>query len=71
MAELTVRSVNWMSNARAKFCPSSCEVPICSALPSRITPSHDHEISAPANFSRSVLRPRKTGIASSSTIASA
>ena len=35
-----VSSRNSMPNARAKFCPSSWLVPICSALPSPIIPSH-------------------------------
>ena len=39
--------VNWMENARAKFCPSSWLVPICRALPSPIIPSHDQVRSGP------------------------
>ena len=33
-----------MSKTRAKFWPSSCDVPICSALPSRIMPFARHRV---------------------------
>ena len=59
-----------MPNALAKFWPSSWLVPICSALPSRIIPSHVHDVSAPANRSRSVLRPTRTGTPITLTIVS-
>jgi len=55
-----------MSNAFAKFWPSSCEVPICSALPSPIMASTVIVLVAPANRSRRVLRPGTTGMASTS-----
>ena len=55
-------SENWMPKARAKFCPSSWLVPICSALPSPIIPSQVQVRTAPANRSRSVLWPVSTGI---------
>ncbi len=58
----------WMSKARAKFCPSSWLVPICSALPSLIIPSQVHEHVAPANRSRAVFLPRWTGTARTSTM---
>ena len=58
---------NWMSKALAKFCPSSCEVPICSALPSPVISSMVIVLVAPANRSRAVLRPTTTGSASTST----
>ena len=53
-----------MLKARAKFWPSSCEVPICSALPSRIIASSVRVLTAPANRSAAVFLPRMTGIAS-------
>ena len=59
-----------MSNARAKFCPSSCEVPICRALPSPVISSSVIVLVAPANRSRAVLRPTTTGSASTSTMKS-
>ena len=46
-----------MSNTRAKFCPSSWLVPICSALPSFIIPSRVRVLIAPAKRSLAVLRP--------------
>jgi hypothetical protein len=54
-----------------KFCPSSCEVPICRALPSRVIDSRAIVWTAPANRSRRVLRPTTTGIASTFSIMSA
>ena len=65
------RSVNSVPNAFEKFWPSSWLVPICSALPSRITPSHVQDRTAPANFSRCVFSPVKTGIAMTSRMTSA
>jgi hypothetical protein len=53
-----------MSNALAKFCPSSWLVPICSAFPSRIIASSVMVFVAPAKRSLAVLRPSTTGIAS-------
>jgi hypothetical protein len=53
-----------MSNAFAKFCPSSWLVPSCRAFPSPIMPSSVYVLVAPANRSRIVLRPTITGIAS-------
>ena len=44
-----------MSKGRAKFCPSSWLVPICSALPSPIIPSVVQVRVAPAKRSRAVL----------------
>ena len=40
-----------MSKARAKFWPSSCDVPICNALPSPIIASQVMVLIAPANRS--------------------
>ena len=57
-----------MSNAFAKFCPSSCEVPICSALVSRIMASTVMVLVAPAKRSPLVLRPGTTGMASTSVM---
>ncbi len=54
-------SRNWISNTRAKFCPSSWLVPICSALPSRIIASHDSELSAPAKPLLRSLEPDDDG----------
>ena len=59
-----------ISNARAKFWPSSWLVPICNALPSPIIPSHVHVRVAPANRSRAVLWPVSTGIAATWVIVS-
>ncbi len=60
-----------MSNARAKFWPSSWLVPIWSALPSRIIASHVSVLIAPAKRSDDVFRPTSTGMASCSTMKSA
>ena len=54
-----------MSKARAKFWPSSWLVAICRALPSPIMPSQVRVLVAPAKRSRAVLRPTRTGAASS------
>ena len=59
-----------MSNALAKFWPSSWLVPICSALPSRIIASQVRVLMAPANRSPAVLRPTSTGMASTLTMKS-
>ena len=48
-----------MSNTRAKFCPSSWLVPICSALPSRIMASHVQVVVAPEKRSLLGLAPRQ------------
>ena len=48
---------NSVPKAFEKFWPSSCDVDICSALPSAITPSVVHDVVAPANRSLAVLRP--------------
>ena len=61
---------NSIPNALAKFCPSSCEVPICRALPSPVISSSVIVFVAPANRSRAVLRPTTTGSASTSTMKS-
>ena len=57
-----------MSKGRAKFCPSSWLVPICSALPSPIIPSVVQVRVAPAKRSRAVLWPVSTGTLSTSTM---
>ena len=59
-----------MSNALAKFCPSSCDVPICRALVSPIMASTVIVLVAPANRSPLVLRPGSTGTASMLTMKS-
>ena len=59
-----------MSNALAKFWPSSWLVPSCSALPSPIMPSHVYVAVAPAKRSRAVFRPTTTGMPSTLTIRS-
>ena len=59
-----------MPNALAKFWPSSCDVPICSALPSPVISSSVIVLVAPAKRSRAVLRPTTTGIARTSTMKS-
>ena len=59
-----------MLNTRAKFCPSSWLVPICSALPSRIMASHVQVVVAPEKRSRSVLRPVRMGMARTLTMKS-
>lgn len=61
---------NWMPKAVAKFWPGSYDVPICSALPSRIIAWRASVLTAPAKRSRAVFRPTTTGIASTSTIRS-
>ena len=65
-----VSSRNSMPNTRAKFCPSSWLVPICSALPSPIIASQVNVLVAPANRSRAVFSPTTTGIASTLTMKS-
>ena len=57
-----------MSNALAKLVPSSWLVAICSALPSRMTPSQAMVLMAPAKRSPAVLRPTITGMASTLTL---
>src|SRR6476620_10880269 len=47
-----------MLKARLNLWPSSCDVPICSALPSRMIASHVMVFTAPANRSLAVLLPR-------------
>ena len=58
-------SANFTSNGFEKFCAKKCDVPICSALPSGIMDSIAMVYPAPTNFSRSLLAPDMTGIASS------
>ena len=60
--------VNVMPKALEKFWPSSWLVPICSALPSPIIPSHVQVRVAPAKRSRAVLWPVSTGNAATSTM---
>ncbi len=60
-----------MSKALAKFWPSSCEVPIWRALPSRMRDSTAKVFRAPAKRSASVLMPRSTGSASTFSMKSA
>ena len=52
-----------MLKARLNLWPSSCDVAICNALPSRMMPSQVMVFSAPANRSFAVLRPTITGMA--------
>ncbi len=59
-----------MSNALAKFWPSSWLVPICRALPSRIMASQVSVLMAPAKRSLAVLRPTRTGMARTFTMKS-
>ena len=54
-------SRNSIPNTRAKFCPSSWLVPICSALPSRIIASHVQLGSAPGKRSAVGLAARQDG----------
>ena len=60
-----------MSNALAKFWPSSWLVPICNALPSRIIASTVRVLVAPGKRSWGILRPRNTGMARYSSMKSA
>ena len=59
-----------MPKTLAKFCPNSWLVPIWSALPSPIIPSHVRLLTAPANRSFAVFSPTTTGIASTFTMKS-
>ena len=58
------RPWNWISNALAKFCPRSWDVPACSARPSPISASIEYVFDAPANFSLALFCPSSTGMAS-------
>ena len=57
-----------MSKARAKLWPRSWLVPICSALPSRISASQVKVCSAPAKRSPGDFSPVTTEIASDSSM---
>ena len=61
------RPWNRISNAFAKFCPRSCDVPACSARPSPISASIEYVRDAPANFSLELFWPSSTGMASTSS----
>ena len=51
-------SANVMSYARAKFCPSSCDVAACSALPSGISASIEYVSSRRQSVRSALFSPR-------------